>query len=76
VIIAVMQLRKQAVVQAAVSGVLAVGFFLWYATTDVVPREFTTMAPYVVTLLVLAFASQQLRMPAADGQPYRKGSAG
>lgn len=76
VIIAVMQLRKQARVQAAVSAVMAAGFFLWYATTDVVPREFTTMAPYVVTLLVLAFASQQLRMPAADGQPYRKGSAG
>jgi simple sugar transport system permease protein len=34
------------------------------------------MAPYVVTLLVLAFASQQLRMPAADGLPYRKGAVG
>ncbi len=34
------------------------------------------MTPYVVTLLVLAFASQRLRMPAADGQIYRKGSAG
>ena len=28
------------------------------------------------TLLVLALASQRLRMPAADGQIYRKGSAG
>ena len=27
-------------------------------------------------LLVLAFASQRLRMPKADGQVYRKGSAG
>ena len=26
-----------------------------------------------MTLLVLAFASQRLRMPAADGQVYRKG---
>ena len=76
VVIAVLQLRRKTYVQAAVSGVLAALFFLWYATTDVVPREFTTMAPYVVTLLVLAFASQQLRMPAADGQPYRKGSVG
>ena len=48
----------------------------WYLLTDIVPREFTTMAPYVTTLLVLAFASQRLRMPAADGQIYRKGSAG
>jgi simple sugar transport system permease protein len=31
------------------------------------------MTPYVTTLLVLAFASQRLRMPAADGQIYRKG---
>jgi general nucleoside transport system permease protein len=76
VIIAVMQLRKQVYLQAAMSAVFAVLFFVWYATTDEVPREFTTMAPYVVTLLVLAFASQQLRMPAADGQTYRKGSAG
>jgi simple sugar transport system permease protein len=34
------------------------------------------MTPYVITLLVLAFASQRLRMPAADGAVYRKGSAG
>ena len=40
------------------------------------PSDFTGMTPYVVTLLVLAFASQRLRMPAADGQIYRKGSAG
>ena len=51
-------------------------FLAWYLTTDEVAREFTTMAPYVMTLLVLAFASQRLRMPAADGQVYRKGSAG
>ena len=51
-------------------------FVLWYLATDEVPREFTGMAPYVATLLVLALASQKLRMPAADGQIYRKGSAG
>ena len=51
-------------------------FFVWYLTTKVVPSDFTTMAPYVTTLLVLALASQRLRMPAADGQVYRKGTAG
>ena len=45
-------------------------------STDAVPREFTGMTPYVATLLVLAFAAQRLRMPKADGQVYRKGSAG
>jgi simple sugar transport system permease protein len=59
-----------------VLGVLGVGFLLWYLLTDTVPREFTGMTPYVVTLLVLSLASQRLRMPAADGQIYRKGSAG
>ena len=35
---------------------------------DEVPGDFTAMTPYVITLLVLAFASQRLRMPAADGR--------
>jgi simple sugar transport system permease protein len=59
-----------------VLGVLGIGFLLWYLLTDTVPREFTGMTPYVVTLLVLSLTSQRLRMPAADGQIYRKGSAG
>jgi ABC-type uncharacterized transport system permease subunit len=29
----------------------------------------------VVTLLVLAVATQRLRPPAAEGRPYRKGQA-
>jgi ABC-type uncharacterized transport system permease subunit len=61
---------------AIVMGVLGIGFLLWYLLTDTVPRDFTGMTPYVVTLLVLSLASQRLRMPAADGQVYRKGSAG
>lgn len=47
----------------------------WYAFTAVVPAEFTNMTPYIATMLVLAFAAQRLRMPAADGQVYRKGEA-
>ena len=47
-----------------------------YFLVDTVPNDFSRMTPYVITLLVLAFASQRLRMPAADGQIYRKGSAG
>jgi len=31
------------------------------------------MTPYIATLLVLSLASQRLRMPAADGIPYRRG---
>ena len=59
-------------VVTVVMGALALG---WFFLTSRVPDEFTGMTPYVATLLVLAFASQRLRMPAADGQIYRKGEA-
>ena len=65
--------RPVAAALAAASGAL---FLVWFAFTDIVPEQFTTMTPYVTTLLVLALASQRLRMPAADGQPYRKGQGG
>lgn len=49
---------------------------VWFLFTETVPREFTSMTPYVTTLFVLALGAQRLRMPAADGKPYRRGSAG
>ena len=61
---------------AVVIAVIAVAVLVWFLTTDSVPREFTVMTPYVTTLFVLALGAQRLRMPAADGKPYRKGSAG
>ena len=48
-------------------------FIIYYGVTDKVNNQFVYMAPYVVTLVVLAFASQRLRMPAADGKPWFKG---
>jgi len=74
--LALYHLRKGARRAGIASLVFAGALLAWYLTTDEVAREFTTMAPYVMVLLVLAFASQRLRMPAADGRPYRKGSAG
>lgn len=59
-----------------VLGVFGLLFLTWFLLTDTVPRDFASMTPYVATLLVLAFASQRLRMPAADGRVYRKGSVG
>jgi simple sugar transport system permease protein len=47
----------------------------WYVASDSVPREFVGFTPHLITLLVLALASQRLRPPAADGKPYRKGQA-
>jgi simple sugar transport system permease protein len=45
----------------------------WYATTDSIPAEFATYSPQIITLFVLAIASQRLRVPAADGLPWRRG---
>jgi simple sugar transport system permease protein len=59
-------------VTAAVIGVLA---FLAYLTVDEVPESLTQSLPYVVTLVVLATASQRLRPPARAGVPYRPGGA-
>ena len=57
-------------------GVVGAALLVWYLATETVPRDFTSMTPYVTTLLVLALGAQRLRMPAADGMPYRRGSAG
>ena len=46
---------------------------LTYILVDDVPREFVQATPYIVTVLVLAGARQQLRPPAHAGQPYRPG---
>ena len=57
-------------------GVVGALLLVWYLGTETVPRDFTSMTPYVTTMLVLALGAQRLRMPAADGLPYRRGSAG
>ncbi len=72
---ALWRLRQGRVASAGVLGAISVGFFAWFLLTDSVPREFTGMTPYVATLLVLAFAAQRLRMPAADGLRYRRGES-
>ncbi len=60
-------------ISALVSLVAGGLVLLWYATTDTIPSELVTYTPQIITLLVLALASQRLRMPAADGLPWRRG---
>ncbi|MEH3032931.1 MAG: ABC transporter permease [Aeromicrobium erythreum] len=73
---AVLKFRAEEVRTAVVVAIIALGALVWYFTTTRVPTAFTGMTPYVITLFVLSVASQRLRMPAADGKPYRRGSAG
>jgi general nucleoside transport system permease protein len=62
-------------ISAIVTIVVAVLLLWWYLATDRVPDEFVGFAPHLTTLLVLSLAAQRLRMPAADGKPYRRGEA-
>ncbi len=73
---ALWRLRDRAFATSAVTGAIGLGALVWFLSVDAVPGDFTSMTPYVATLLVLALFSQSLRMPAADGQVYRRGSAG
>jgi general nucleoside transport system permease protein len=57
-------------VVAAVGGAVV---YAVYLAIDTVPREFAAYAPQLVTLVVLAVASQRLRPPATAGEEYRRG---
>jgi simple sugar transport system permease protein len=56
-------------------GVLILGAlaYVYYLQSKTVNNQIVFITPYVVTLLVLTFASQHLRPPAAEGRPWRKG---
>ncbi|GGP70759.1 ABC transporter permease [Saccharothrix coeruleofusca] len=71
--IVVWQLVRRRWFAAAGGIVAAVLLYAIYYSLDEVPGELTTYAPHLVTLVVLAVASQRLRMPAADGVVYRRG---
>ena len=58
----------------AVLGAVAAGILYWiYWANDSLPGDLIPYTPHVVTLIVLAVASQRLRMPKADGARYRRG---
>jgi simple sugar transport system permease protein len=73
---AIYALYRRLWARAGLCAALAAVFFLWYGTTDLVPTEFVSFTPHIITLVVLATATQRLRPPAADGLRYRKGEAG
>jgi general nucleoside transport system permease protein len=73
VLLGVRLVLRRSMVAAGLALLSAAGFAFWFFASDTVPSQFTTMTPYVTTLLVLALASQSLRMPKADGVIYRRG---
>ncbi|MFB4313448.1 ABC transporter permease [Actinomadura sp. 21ATH] len=66
---------RNAFIGAALAVVAAAGLFTWFLLSETVPGELVSFTPHLTTLLVLALASQRLRMPASNGQRYRKGEA-
>lgn len=68
---AMIRAGRRATTAAIVAGVGLLAFW----TVDEVPESLTQALPYVVTLVVLATASQRLRPPARAGVPYRPGGA-
>jgi simple sugar transport system permease protein len=74
-LIAILQLRRKRTIAAFGAFGSGVGFFVLWLTIDSLPSDLVTITPYVVTLLVLAVASQRLRPPAHAGLPYRSGDS-
>ena len=73
VVITLINLRRKKMTSVGISAVSAlVAGWLYFKIAEL-PGQFVTMTPYVVTLLVLGLGTQRLRMPAADGVPYRRG---
>ena len=72
-VVAVLQYRGGHPIVAAVAAVIAALCLWWFSATDELPQQLVKAAPYAITLLVMALASQNLRMPKADGLIYRKG---
>ena len=58
---------------AGLAGILCALLAIWYFVSDRVPDWWVNILPFVIVLLVLVFFAQRLRMPAADGQRYRRG---
>jgi ABC-type uncharacterized transport system permease subunit len=72
-VIVIVSLARKRVVTTVTALVVGALFLVAYLTVDVVPESLTQATPYLVTLIVLATASQRLRPPAHAGLPYRSG---
>jgi len=68
-------IMRQRWVTAYFTGGAALLFFVLYATVHRLSDDLTSAAPYIITLIVLASASQRLRPPAFSGRPYRPGDS-
>lgn len=68
----VFEVFRSRAVAAGLSLLFAALACWYYAASEKLPGEFLPYFPHLTTLLVLAFSSQRLRMPAADGKIWRR----
>lgn len=73
IVFAIFNFRKRKYVTVGISFAISILAITLYYKIAQLPGQFVTMTPYVMTLLVLSLGIQRLRMPAADGVPYRRG---
>jgi simple sugar transport system permease protein len=71
--VAAFQAYRRKFLQAALAAVSAAASLIGFLTIDKLPEGIVSFTPHLITLLVLALASQHLRMPKADGLVYRRG---
>lgn len=67
--------NNKQLLKAIVILILAVLMFVWYATTDTVPRQLPAVIPHISVLFALIFGATRLRPPTAAGMQYRRGQS-
>ncbi len=75
VVVAIWAYQRDRKVDAFLAGFIGGLSLIWWILAETVPDWWVDIQPFIIVLLVLVFFSQRLRMPAADGQPYRKGES-
>jgi general nucleoside transport system permease protein len=74
-VMGILALRKRHLIAGGISIACAILAAIGYVTIDELPQALTFITPHVITLIVLATASQRLRPPAFAGRPYREGES-
>jgi simple sugar transport system permease protein len=74
-VMGILSLRKRRIVAGSVSIACAILAAIGFVTINEIPQSLTFITPHVITLIVLATASQRLRPPAFAGRPYREGES-
>jgi simple sugar transport system permease protein len=74
-VVGLLALRKRHIVVGVVAVVCAILAAIGFATINEIPQSLTFITPHVITLIVLATATQRLRPPAFAGRPYREGES-